>query len=72
MTRRRPQMIDTSPHRSRVTASDAAVVEQRRAPKEIVRRRSELVKVGELGQDRRLAVVEYTTRTGEEPPTTPI
>jgi quercetin dioxygenase-like cupin family protein len=26
------------------------------------------VKVGELGQGRRLAVVEYTTRKGEEPP----
>jgi len=27
-----------------------------------------VVKVGELGQGRRLAVVEYTTRAGEEPP----
>lgn len=27
-----------------------------------------VVKVGELGQHRRLAVVEYTTRSGEEPP----
>jgi quercetin dioxygenase-like cupin family protein len=26
------------------------------------------VKAGELGQGRRLAVVEYTTRSGEEPP----
>jgi quercetin dioxygenase-like cupin family protein len=26
------------------------------------------VKVGELGQGRKVAVVEYTTRTGEEPP----
>jgi Uncharacterized conserved protein, contains double-stranded beta-helix domain len=26
------------------------------------------VKVGELGQGRRIAVVEYTTRKGEEPP----